>query len=296
MFGMFGTFGTCANRRSLTPDKTRRFNMATIQRSIEINVPVHTVYNQLTQFEDYPQFMEKVAAVQQLDDTHLHWTTTMSNGPVEWDAEITEQESDRCIAWHNTSGPTVAGRVEVESAGPDLSRVTFMLKAEPVQVPGSQANSSDEDMAQWLQHDLARLKDFMESRGSETGAWRGEVHDAQVTMRDRDAKGQGNLAAGQRQARAPADESMQSDYSLSKSTDDGSADDGRFSIAAEVNLDQQSDQARRVGWMPKDSDAEHNGATSAADAMGQAMQKDEQGGKDAETLKSSIKRAVPPSE
>lgn len=87
--------------------------MATVQQSIDIRVPVHTAYNQLTQFETYPQFMEEVEAVQQIDNTHLHWTTTMDNRPAEWDAEITEQETDRCIAWRNISGPSNLARVEV---------------------------------------------------------------------------------------------------------------------------------------------------------------------------------------
>ncbi|HYD94985.1 MAG TPA: SRPBCC family protein [Noviherbaspirillum sp.] len=155
--------------------------MATVQQSIDLKVPVHTAYNQLTQFEDYPRFMDEVETVQQIDDTHLHWTTVMSNRTVEWDAEITEQQPDRCIAWHNTSGPTNVGKVEVQPLGEDSSRVTFTLQAEPQQVPGSSAGNSEQELAQRLKMDLARLKDFIEARGAETGAWRGEVHGAQVT-------------------------------------------------------------------------------------------------------------------
>ena len=154
--------------------------MATVQQSIDIRVPVQAAYNQLTQFEDYPQFMEEVEAVQQIDDTHLHWTTTMSNRPVEWDAEITEQEPDRCIAWHNTSGPSNSARVEVQPLGDDASRVIFTFESEAQQVPGSSAGNSEQELAQRLKMDLARLKDFIERRGSETGAWRGEVHGGQV--------------------------------------------------------------------------------------------------------------------
>jgi uncharacterized membrane protein len=153
--------------------------MTTVQQSIDIRVPVHTAYNQLTQFEDYPQFMDDVEAVQQIDDTHLHWKTSMSNRPVEWDAEITEQEPDRCIAWHNTSGPSSSARVEVQPLSEDVSRVTFTLESEPQQVPGLPAGGSAQEIAQRLKTDLARFKDFIEQRGSETGAWRGEVHDGQ---------------------------------------------------------------------------------------------------------------------
>lgn len=175
--------------------------MATIQQSIEIRVPVHAAYNQLTQFEDYPRFLEEVKTVQQLDDTHLHWTTIMSNRPVEWDAEITEQEPDRCIAWHNISGPTNAGRVELQPVGSDASRIIFTLASQPEQVPGSPAGNSEEEMAQRLKLDLARLKDFIETSGTETGARRGEVPGAQATTRDRDAReqpGATGSAAGQK--------------------------------------------------------------------------------------------------
>lgn len=173
--------------------------MATVQQSIEINVPVQVLYNQLTQFEDYPNFMDDVKAVKQIDDTHMHWATMMANRPVEWDAEITEQEPDRCIAWQNTSGPTNGGRIEVQPIGADASCVTFTLQSMPEQVPGSMAGESEDEMAQRLKFDLVRLKDFLEGRGSATGAWRGEIQDRELTLRDRDARAQGSQAAGQGQ-------------------------------------------------------------------------------------------------
>jgi hypothetical protein len=139
--------------------------MASIQQSIQINAAAHAVYQQLTRFEDYPQFMEDVQAVQKTDDTHLHWITRMANRPVEWDAEITEQRSDRCIAWHNISGPTNAGKVEVQEIGPDSSQVMFTLDSGAEQVPGSMAGYTEADLEQRLKLDLTRLKDMMESQG-----------------------------------------------------------------------------------------------------------------------------------
>lgn len=138
--------------------------MVTIQQSIDVCVPIHTVYNRLTRFEDYPCFMDEVKNVQQLDDTHLHWTSIMANRSVEWDAEITEQETDRCIAWHNTSGPTNDGRVELQPVGPDAARVIFTLHNEPEQVPGSMAGNSEQALALQLKLDMARLKDFIEAQ------------------------------------------------------------------------------------------------------------------------------------
>lgn len=140
--------------------------MPRIQESIDLKVPAHIAYQQLSRFEDYPRFMEEVDAVQRLDDGHLHWTTTMANRPVEWDAEITEQEPERCIAWRNTSGPTNSGRVEVQPAGADASRVTLTLESDAEQVPGSMEGYGEQDMAQRLRLDLARMKDFIEERGN----------------------------------------------------------------------------------------------------------------------------------
>lgn len=146
--------------------------MARIQQSIDIKLPLHKVYQQLTQFEDYPRFMEEVEAVRRLDDTHLHWTTRMANRSVEWDAEITEQEPDRCIAWRNVSGPTNTGKVEVQAVGPDTARVTCTLESAPEQVPGSPAGNSEQEMAQRLRLDLARLKDLIEAPAAESGSAR----------------------------------------------------------------------------------------------------------------------------
>ncbi|WP_334186566.1 SRPBCC family protein [Noviherbaspirillum sp.] len=163
--------------------------MPRIQQSVEVNLPVHVIYNQLTRFEDYPRFMRDVELVQQLDDTHLHWKAKMADRDMEWDAEITEQIPDQCIAWHNMSGPKNAGRIEVQPAGADTSRVTMTMDAEQGQVPGSSAGGGDNEMSQRLADNLTRLKEFIETRGSETGEWRGEIHDAQATGADGDPVG-----------------------------------------------------------------------------------------------------------
>jgi uncharacterized membrane protein len=171
--------------------------MATIQQSIEVKVPVHMVYDRLTRFEEYPRFMEDVESVQQIDDTHLHWTTKMANRPVEWDAEITEQEPDRCIAWRNTSGPTNSGKVKLQQSGPDTAQVTFTLHSAPEQVQGSMAGYTEEELALRLKQDLARLKDFIEGHGSGTGGGSVQQGSAEAPSSSRDATragGAGNSA------------------------------------------------------------------------------------------------------
>ena len=84
--------------------------MASIEKNIEVDVPVRTAYNQWTQFEEFPRFMEGVVEVRQLDDTHLHWKATVGGKELEWDAVITEQLPDQRIAW-TADGEAPAGCV-----------------------------------------------------------------------------------------------------------------------------------------------------------------------------------------
>ncbi|HYC41723.1 MAG TPA: SRPBCC family protein [Noviherbaspirillum sp.] len=274
--------------------------MARIQQSIDVGVPVHVVYNQLTQFEDYPRFMQDVETVQQLDDTHLHWSAKMSYQPLEWDSEIVEQIPDRCIAWRNDGGPMQAGKVELQPVGDDMVRITMTVECDPAQVPAERSGNPEEMVALRIEDDLARLKQFIEERGSETGEWRGEVHDGQVTQEGAQAtplqaagesigKTVGRTAAEQQDS-AQAGETTQSAASLSPSMDED-AEDGRYSIAEEQNFDQQSNQARRVGQMPLDFSAPVSGETGPAEAMAKAAKPD-----DKQKLQQSIERSVPPSE
>jgi hypothetical protein len=260
--------------------------MARIQQSIDIQVPVHNVYNQLTQFEEYPRFMQDVEAVHQLDDTHLHWTTRVSNRNVEWETAITEQVPDRCIAWKNTRVPSTTSRIEVRPVGPEAARVTLTLDLEPEQVADAPASFSADDMAQRLEQDLTRLKKFIESQGSESGAWRGEVHDEKVTRRDRDTRRK--VSDGE-----PA-RTTQSEASLSQPAGDASEDE-RFSVAEEVNLDQQSGDVRRMGQMPQETDAAGPAATNSSEAMAESMKQDRNDAKDKKNLKEPVERSVPPS-
>ena len=146
--------------------------MAIIEQSIDINVPAHAVYAQLLRFEQYPRFMESVEEVRRLDDRRLRWHTRMGERDIEWDAEITEQVPDRCIAWRDVGGPRNHGRVQLQSIGPELTRVTLTLDSEPepgTQGPGAVAGAVDNEqlkedaLAHRTQQDLARFKKFVES-------------------------------------------------------------------------------------------------------------------------------------
>ena len=153
--------------------------MATIEKSIEVNVPVRTAYNQWTQFEEFPHFMEGVKEVRQLDDKRLHWKANIAGKDEEWDAEITEQRPDERVAWRNTSGATNAGVVTFHYIDEHTTKVMLQLEYEPegvVETVGSALGL----IGRRVEGDLERFKQFIEKRGQETGAWRGEIHQEKV--------------------------------------------------------------------------------------------------------------------
>jgi len=154
--------------------------MATVNESIEIDVPVSTAYNQWTQFEEFPKFMEGVESVRQLDDTHLHWVAEFGGQRHEWDAEITEQEPDRVIAWRALEGKYNSGRVRFEPLGEGRTRVDVELMWEPEGIKEELGSALGADSRR-VKGDLERFKELVESRGVETGAWRGEVRQGERT-------------------------------------------------------------------------------------------------------------------
>jgi uncharacterized membrane protein len=155
--------------------KTRVFSRpGMVEQSIDVNVPVSTAYNQWTQFEQFPKFMETVQEVRQVDDTHLHWRANVAGKTKEWDSEITEQIPDQKIAWHSTSGPRNAGVVTFDKIGDNKTRVMLQMEYQP--------ESADEKVGGLLggvkltaKANLKRFKELVERRGVETGAWRGTV-------------------------------------------------------------------------------------------------------------------------
>ncbi len=149
--------------------------MSTVEKSIEVNLPVRTVYDQWTQFEEFPQFMEGVERVVQLDDTHLHWVAEIAGVKREWDAEITDQVPDQRIAWRSLGGERNAGLVSFQPNGASSTRVTLAIDFEPDDLV-EQIGDKLGFVSKRTEGDLERFKQFIESRGVETGAWRGEVH------------------------------------------------------------------------------------------------------------------------
>ena len=152
--------------------------MSRIVESIDVEVPIRVAYDQWTQFEDFPQFMDGVKRVQQLNDTTLEWTAEINGVERSWQAEIVEQEPDQVIAWRSTSGAKNDGRVSFESLGANRTRVTLELEVEP---EGALEKAGDAlgFVERQVEGDLGRFKEFIESRGTPTGGWRGEVEGGQ---------------------------------------------------------------------------------------------------------------------
>jgi uncharacterized membrane protein len=173
----------CFGRRSVTGPATRvsdlqseekEATVSKIEESIDVQVPVRTAYNQWTQFEDFPQFMDGLKEVKQLTDTRLRWRAEIAGVEREWEAEITEQRPDERIAWQSLDGPRHAGVVTFHRLEDGVTRIMLQLEWEP--------GDAAEKIADWagfvtqrVKDDLRRFKEFIESRGQETGAWRGEV-------------------------------------------------------------------------------------------------------------------------
>jgi len=148
--------------------------VSSIEESVEVGVPVRTAYNQWTQFEEFPRFMEGVEEIRQIDDTHLHWRTKVAGREKEFDARVTEQIPDERVAWTSEDGAEHAGVVTFHRIDDSRTRVMLQLDLEP--------DSAVEKLGDALglakrrvKGDLENFKQMIEARGGETGGWRGEV-------------------------------------------------------------------------------------------------------------------------
>ena len=148
--------------------------MSKILEAIDVEVPVRTAYDQWTQFETFPKFMEGVKSVRQLDDQTVHWVAEVAGKQKEWNARITEQTPDERIAWTAIDGAHNAGVVTFHRIDDGRSRVTLQLDVDP-EGPIEKAGDALGLVKHRVKGDMERFKDFVEHRGSETGAWRGQI-------------------------------------------------------------------------------------------------------------------------
>ncbi len=149
--------------------------MSQIQKSIDVDVPISTAYNQWTQFESFPEFMSGVESITQVGETRSHWVTNIAGVEREFDTEVSEQHPDERVAWHSVGGDTKhAGVVTFHRLDESKTRVMVQIDWDAsglLEKVGSMINVDDHQVAK----DLERFKDFIESQGRESGAWRGDV-------------------------------------------------------------------------------------------------------------------------
>jgi uncharacterized membrane protein len=159
--------------------------METLEKTIEVDAPISTVYNQWTQFEEFPRFMEGVKEVRQLDDKRLHWVAEIGGKRKEWEAEIFEQIPDQSIAWRSMGGAKNSGQVLFRSVGNNGTKICLRLNYDP---EGALENVADAlgVIGRRVEGDLERFKEFIQTRQRETGAWRGEIHGKKVNPRASD--------------------------------------------------------------------------------------------------------------
>ena len=148
--------------------------MSQIIETVDVSVPVRTAYDQWTQFESFPKFMEGVERVEQLDDTTLRWTAEIAGQKRTWKARITEQVPDQRIAWTSIEGASNAGVVTFHRVDDNKTRVTLQLDVEP-EGPVENIGDALGFVQRRAKGDMGRFKEFIEARGTETGAWRGTV-------------------------------------------------------------------------------------------------------------------------
>lgn len=148
--------------------------MSTHTASVDVDRPIRVVYDQWTQFETFPHFMEGVERIDQRDATHLHWVIKVGGVTREFDATVTEQHPEERVAWKSDSGPDHAGVVTFHRLDDEKTRVTTQMDVDP---EGFVENVADKlgILKARVKGDLDRFKEFIESRPSETGAWRGDV-------------------------------------------------------------------------------------------------------------------------
>ena len=150
--------------------------METIEKSIEVECPLRTVYNQWTQFEEFPRFMKGIKKVTQLDDQRLRWEAEIGGKHKEWDARITDQVPDQVIAWKSEGGEYNTGAVNFRAISQNRTRINLQLTYDPEGIVEKTGDALGV-VSNRVEGDLERFKEFIENRRQETGAWRGTIRE-----------------------------------------------------------------------------------------------------------------------
>jgi uncharacterized membrane protein len=148
--------------------------MGVSTHSIEVNAPLKAVYNQWTQFEEFPHFMEGVEEVRQDGSNRLFWKAKIAGKVKEWEAEITNQVPDERIAWESIDGSANSGTITFDELGDSLTRVNATIGYEPEGLLEKTGDALGIPSGR-IEGDLQRFRNYVEERGRETGGWRGEI-------------------------------------------------------------------------------------------------------------------------
>ena len=149
--------------------------MERVEKVVEIDAPLSVVYNQWTQFEEFPEFMEGVNDVRQLDYRRLYWESEIEGKELMTSAEIYEQIPDCRIAWRSTSGAHNAGAVYFTPIG-DKTEVKLVMDYDPAEI-GDDRDKVRDAVNGRIDKNLEGFREFIERRGRETGGWRGEIRE-----------------------------------------------------------------------------------------------------------------------
>jgi uncharacterized membrane protein len=155
--------------------------MTVIHKRIELDVPVRTAYDQWTQFEEFPRFLEGVKEVRQLDDKRVFWSAVILGKEVEWEAEIIQQIPDQRITWHSISGAVNGGSIAFTPLEEGRSAIEVHMEFQPEGATEALGSAFGIVSAR-IDGDLERFKEFIESRHQATGQWRGEIHGPEVVV------------------------------------------------------------------------------------------------------------------
>ncbi|GAA4876933.1 SRPBCC family protein [Kitasatospora terrestris] len=146
--------------------------MSKVQESIDVDVPISTAYNQWTQFEDFPLFMDGVEEITQIDDRHNHWKTKIAGVSREFDTEIVDQVPDDHVSWRTTSGDVKqTGMVSFQPLDARHTRIVMSMDYQPEGLAEKAADMMNM-LDRQVKGDLKRFKHFIEERGTETGSYR----------------------------------------------------------------------------------------------------------------------------
>jgi uncharacterized protein YndB with AHSA1/START domain len=219
--------------------------MSTVEKSIEVSLPVSTVYNQWTQFEEFPKFMFRVERIEQKDDTHLVWHEKIWGVRRQWEAEILEQRPNERIAWKSLSGPQHVGVINFHQLhDPRLSRVQVNLDFQPTGLI-EKTGRGWRATIRALDTDLQRFKAFVEMKEAASGAWRGRVKDGEVQQEEAQAEAQ-QPEAEQAQAEQPQGEQAQAEQPEGEQGQQAEAPSEGEAQAQAPAADEESEDAEPV--------------------------------------------------